>query len=360
MRIRSRQVLSGVAVAVLLALAACSTSAGPGGDPAHRAQTTAAHASTPSTVSSPAPPITSASTPPTTRPPSKKPTATPTIGPPPTTTTSPETRPGTTPPDGPQLPGGGRTLFPGTRIVAYYGAAHTAGLGVLGQGTPDDAWARLSSQAAEYDGGGAVVLPAYELIATIADATPGPDGMYRSRSDDSLIQPYLDSARRHHVLLILDIQPGRSDFLTEAKVYQKWLAQPDVALALDPEWRMGSDEVPGEKIGGVDASEINATASWLEGLVVADNLPQKLLLIHQFTNGMIRDKSSLSIPPRLAAVVNMDGFGGQAAKLSKYHLFAADTRYPMGLKLFYRQDIDLMSPSQVIGLSPSPAVIEYE
>lgn len=231
---------------------------------------------------------------------------------------------------------------------------------MLGHGTPDEIWPRLAAQAVQYGGHGATVLPAYELIVTVANATPGPDGLYRTRTSDDSIQTYLNSARANRALLILDIQPGRSDFLTESKVYEKWMEQPDVALALDPEWRMGPEDVPGQRIGSVDASEINATAAWLAGIVAAHNLPQKLLLIHQFTNGMIRDKQTLTFPADLAPAINMDGFGTQAAKLQKYQLFAADTRFPMGLKLFYTQDIGIMSPAQVSALSPAPAIIEYQ
>ena len=44
---------------------------------------------------------------------------------------------------------------------------------------------------------------------------------------------------------ILDVQPGRSDFMTEARRLEPWLRQPDVSLALDPEWNMGPRGVPG-------------------------------------------------------------------------------------------------------------------
>ena len=54
-----------------------------------------------------------------------------------------------------------------------------------------------------------------------------------------MIRRYLKAARKAKALLMLDIQPGRSDFFTETTRLRKWLKEPDVGLALDPEWRMG-------------------------------------------------------------------------------------------------------------------------
>ncbi|OUD85835.1 hypothetical protein BC477_15610 [Clavibacter michiganensis subsp. michiganensis] len=41
------------------------------------------------------------------------------------------------------------------------------------------------------------------------------------------------------------------------------LAQPGVGLALDPEWRLGPDQVPLKQIGSVSAAEVDATTDWL-------------------------------------------------------------------------------------------------
>ena len=84
-----------------------------------------------------------------------------------------------------------------------------------------------------------------EIIATIVHAGPGKDGKYRSRLSDKQIEVYLRAARKHKALLVLDIQPGHADFLEEAMRLEKWLREPDVGLALDPEWRVAEGEVPG-------------------------------------------------------------------------------------------------------------------
>ncbi len=261
----------------------------------------------------------------------------------------------------PQLPGGGRRLLPDKRVVAYYGAPQDEELGALGIGSPDAAAGKLQEVADRYAERGKAVLPALELIAVIANADPGDDGTYRSRQEDAVIRRYLRAARRHDMLLVLDIQPGRSDFFTETTRLEKWLKEPDVGLALDPEWRVQEGEVPGQVIGSVDAREVNATSAWLAQLVDRHELPQKLFIVHQFTEGMV-DDAQLKSRDQLAMVLNADGFGSRSAKRSKYHAFTrAAPRFEQGFKLFYKEDEGmLMGPAAVLKLKPPPDVVVYE
>jgi hypothetical protein len=259
-----------------------------------------------------------------------------------------------------ELPRGGRTILPNFRVVAYYGAPQDRQLGALGIGTPDHAARRLAQQAEPYGRSTRPVLPALELIAVVAAGAPGRDGLYNLRQPDSVIRRYLKAARKAKALLLLDIQPGRSDFFTEATRLRKWLEEPDVGLALDPEWRMGPGEVPGKVIGKVGAREVNATTAWLAQIVKRKSLPQKLLLVHQFTDNMVPE-AQLKRPRGLAYVLNVDGFGSQTVKVAKYHSFVAQApRFRRGFKLFYQEDANTMSPAQVMRLSPRPDVVVYE
>jgi hypothetical protein len=204
------------------------------------------------------------------------------------------------------------------------------------------------------------VLPALELITVIANADGGQDGMYRSRQSDAVIRRYLRAARRAKALLLLDIQPGRSDFFTETTRLERWLRQPDVGLALDPEWRVTAGEVPGQVIGQVDAREVNATSAWLAQLVARHALPQKLFIVHQFTDDMV-DDTQLKRRDELAMVLNADGFGSRPVKVAKYHAFTRAARtFHQGFKLFYEEDAGLMRPAQVMRLRPAPDVVVYE
>src|SRR4051794_21921007 len=163
----------------------------------------------------------------------------------------------------PQLPRGGTEILPRYRVVAYYGAPQDRELGALGIGSPDAAVRRLERQIRPYERRGRAVMPALELITVVAAADAGEGGRYSMRQSDAVIRRYLRAARRAKALLLLDIQPGRSDFFTEATRLRKWLREPDVGLALDPEWRVESPEIPGKVIGHVTPREVNATTAWL-------------------------------------------------------------------------------------------------
>jgi hypothetical protein len=262
----------------------------------------------------------------------------------------------------PELPRGGRSILPEFRVYAHYGAPQATQLGILGIGSAATAGARLNRRARDYAGKGRrPVLPAMELIGVIANATPGEGGKYRTRQTDKVIRTYLAAARKAKALLILDIQPGRSDFLTEAKAFEKFLIEPDVGLALDPEWRMGPGQLPGKVIGSVDASELNDVTQWLSDLVNAGNLPDKLVIVHQFTDGMIRRKKGLKERFGVDMVLNADGFGSAAAKAGTYGRVVRDRGpFHTGFKLFYVEDSGLMSPRQVYALRPRPEVVIYE
>jgi hypothetical protein len=259
-----------------------------------------------------------------------------------------------------ELPRGGVSVLPEHRVVAYYGAPQSRELGALGIGKPDGAARRLARQARDYRRRDRPELPALELIAVIANADPGEDGMYRARQSDKVIRRYLRAARRAKALLLLDIQPGRSDFFTEATRLEKWLKEPDVSLALDPEWRVGDGEVPGQVIGHVSSREVNATSAWLAQLVARENLPEKLFVIHQFTDDMV-DHTKLKQRDQLATVLNVDGFGEPGIKKAKYRRFAREAReFHPGFKLFFEEDTDLMTPRQVMRMRPRPDLIVYE
>ena len=245
-------------------------------------------------------------------------------------------------------------------MVAFYGAPQDPELGTLGIGTPEQAARRLARQARAYARPDRPVLPALELIASVAAADPGEDGMYRTRQSGAVIDRYLRAARRHGMLLLLDIQPGRSDFFTETVRLRRWLREPDVGLALDPEWRVTGSEVPGQVIGHAEPRELNATTAWLDQLAAAHDLPQKLLVVHQFTDDMV-DAAQLQPRSRLAMVLNADGFGTRPVKVSKYRAFTREGHdFGQGFKLFFHEDVGLMTPRQVLRLRPAPDVVVYE
>jgi hypothetical protein len=259
-----------------------------------------------------------------------------------------------------ELPMGGRRLFPDYRVVAFYGAPQAHELGELGIGSPDSAARRLRAQARPYVKKTRPVQLAFELIATVANADAGADGLYRTRQPASIVRRYLRAARRAKALLLLDVQPGHADFMDEVRHLDRWLREPDVGLALDPEWHTPGAQ-PGAVIGSVTAEKVNQVTRHVAAIVRKHDLPEKLFVIHQFTPDMITNKPLVEEPPGLAVTMNVDGFGNRANKVSKYHQFTHDgTQFHRGYKLFYREDTGLMAPRSVLALQPPPDFVVYE
>jgi hypothetical protein len=260
-----------------------------------------------------------------------------------------------------ELPRGGRSIFPEWRVVAFYGAPQDRELGALGIGTPEQAARRLERQARLYARGDRRVLPALELIATIVQGEAGEDGDHSARQSAGTIRRYLRAARRHDMLLILDLQPGYAPFMSEVRALRRWLQEPDVSLALDPEWSMRPPQLPGQEIGSTDAATVNEVSAYMSRIVREQRLPEKLLVVHRFTEDMIGDERSLERHPGVALTVNVDGFGDRPNKVAKYADFTRRRRdRHHGFKLFYREDTNLMRPRQVLRLRPPPELVVYE
>ena len=261
-----------------------------------------------------------------------------------------------------RLPHGGRRIFGNDRtLVAYYGSARTGALGVLGETDPDTMVKRLRRAAAPFRGEHSPpVQPVFELIVTIADRTAGPGRDFNHDIAVRDVRRYIRAAHRHHALLLLDLQPGRSGFLTVAKRWAWALRDPYVGLALDPEWRMGRAGVPGQRIGSVDATEVNRTSAWLRDLVARNELPQKLFVLHQFRSDMVRRIDAVRPRRGLVMVQHVDGFGTPGQKLDTFRTVARPDQFVMGLKLFYDEDVPRMRPAQVTALRPRVQFVSYQ
>jgi len=269
--------------------------------------------------------------------------------------------PSASPPAGekPQLPLGGRKIFPTYRVVAYYGTAGNKALGVLGEGSPDKMLPKLRGAAKGFAGGRKIQV-AYELIASVAQGSPGADGDYSRMIDLGRIQQYVDQARRNKVLVILDLQPGRGDFLPQAKALERFLIQPHVGLALDPEWRVPKDKVPGKVIGSTRAAEINRVADYVAGLVRRHDLPEKLFVLHQFRASMLPDVRQIRKPAGLAMVQHVDGFGTRSEKNATWNRLRRPQQFHLGYKLFYDEDVKRYAPADVLKFKPVPELISYQ
>jgi hypothetical protein len=199
-----------------------------------------------------------------------------------------------------------------------------------------------------------------ELIATVAQASAGPDGLFSAPMSQAAVAQYLAAAHRHKMLLILDFQPGRGDFLPQVKQYASLLTDPSVGVALDPEWKVGPHQRPAQVIGHASADSINAVGAYLAGIVRAHNLPQKLFVLHQFTLSMIPNRGGVARHPELATVFHADGHGSIANKRAIYKYLHFPRDAGAGFKLFFREDPKLMTPLQVMHLTRRPDLITYQ
>jgi hypothetical protein len=248
----------------------------------------------------------------------------------------------------------------GELIVAFYGHPRAPILGVAGEGTPEQALERLLAQAGPYEVTGRPIVPAFELISTLVTASPGPDGLYRSRATETELRRYLEVIRTVQGRLILDIQPGRADVLDEARAYESLLVEPEVGLALDPEWVVGPNQTPTGRIGTLDAADINRVSAYLSALVTANDLPPKILIIHRFKPDMVTNTDLIDSPPGVRILFHADGEGGPSAKIADYDNLMPP-RFEKGIKIFYDEDSPTMTPLQLLDrANPDPTYISYQ
>jgi hypothetical protein len=265
---------------------------------------------------------------------------------------------------GVQLPGGGQVLFPMHRLLALYGYPGSPQLGALGAQGLSASIARIRRIAAAYQPLSSVpVVPAFEIIATVAQASPGTSGSYSYESRPATLLPWVRAATAAGMYVVLDLQPGRDSLLAQARQYTSLLRLPNVGLALDPEWKLQPGELPLHQIGSVSSTEINGVISWLANLTARDHLPQKLVVLHQFRLSMITDERALDTRhDDLAIVIHMDGQGTPTDKLQTWQ--AVTSTAPAGVffgwKNFYTKDHPTFSPLQTMANTPQPVMISYQ
>ena len=267
----------------------------------------------------------------------------------------------------PYLPRGGHGVFRGHMVVMAYGTANTGVLGVLGETPPDEAARLLEERAKAWaQASGRPVRPAFELITTVAQRSPGPLGHYSNGLPHADVQRYVDAARRAEMLVVLDFQPGRADVLEQVKAYEPFLLQPEVGVALDPEWVLEPGQEPGRQIGALDAATINAVSAYLSELVQRHRLPEKIFMVHQFKPYMLPDREKVVDRFGLATVFHVDGFGPRHAKRETYDLLSSkDGVIPggtvhNGYKLFLSEDVPLQSAAEVMAITPRPELVSYQ
>lgn len=264
----------------------------------------------------------------------------------------------------PELTGGGQLAFPYRRMIAAYGSPGIPSLGILGEQDLEASIERVQELAAGYEDYAEVpVIPAFEIITTVAADTAGDDGNYSTELGVERVREWVDAAARSGVYVVLDLQPGTTDFLTQAQLYEELLRQPHVGLALDAEWRLQPEQRHLEQIGSVSGAEVNETAQWLADLTAEHELPQKVFILHQFSLAMITERQDIDASrPELAMVLHADGHGTPKDKLSTWNALQQDLPEGIGMawKNFYDEDTPTFTPKETYDLEPRPWFVSYQ
>ncbi|MCW0483525.1 hypothetical protein [Gaoshiqia sediminis] len=259
-------------------------------------------------------------------------------------------------------------ILPHKRIVAYYGNLYSKRMGVLGEHPPKEMWERLNAEVSAWEEADPAtrVQPAVHYIAVVAQGTPTEDGKYCKRMPKAQIDSVLAIAKMGDAIVFLDIQVGQSTLQEEVPRLERYLSLPHVHLAVDPEFAMKNGHIPGHKIGSLNAADINYCSEYLAGLVRENNLGPKILIVHRFTQGMVRKHKNILLRPEVQIVINMDGWGNPTLKFSTYrdYIYREPVQFT-GFKLFYKNDrkkppYRLLTPPELMKLKPLPSYIQYQ
>lgn len=258
-------------------------------------------------------------------------------------------------------------IFPFNRVIAYYGNLLSKGMGILGELPEEEMLNRLQEEVKKWEKADSVlpVIPALHYVAITAQGSPGREGKYILRMPFAQIDTVLRMAKKIDALVFVDLQIGLSTIQHELPMLEKYLKMPNVHLGIDPEFSMKTGARPGSRIGSFNAADINYVTQYLAGLVNGNNLPPKILVIHRFTRQMVQGYKDITLRPEVQVVIDMDGWGFKAKKLSTYDAFVY--REPVqfaGFKIFYKNDTKTdsteMQPADVLKLKPAPIYIQYQ
>lgn len=265
------------------------------------------------------------------------------------------------------LPSAG-AILPYKRIIAFYGNLYSTRMGILGELPPDEMLAKLDDEVANWNAADSTTeaIPALHYIAVTAQESAGRDGKHRARMPLSQIDSVLRIAEKRDALVFLDIQVGFSNLQAEVPRLDTFLRMPHVHLGIDPEFSMKDDLPPGKRIGHFTADDINFATNHLAELVRSNNLPPKVLVVHRFTQGMVKDYNQIKLHPEVQLVIDMDGWGAPALKKNTYHryVFLEPIQFT-GFKFFYKNDLirsphRMMTLEEVLALTPIPIYIQYQ
>lgn len=256
-------------------------------------------------------------------------------------------------------------ILPYNRIIAFYGNPLSRRMGVMGEYAPDLMLAMLDAEVATWQAAdpSTPVKPALHLIAVVARDNPGPDGKYRGRMADTLIERVAQWAATRDALVFLDIQVGLSTLQEELPRLAPFLRRPNFHLGIDPEFSMKNGGIPGRRIGTYDAEDINYAVRFLSQLAREANIPPKILVVHRFTRRGVTNAQNVRLDPHVQIIMHMDGFGSPTLKRGTWNAYIRPEPVQFaGWKQFYkeRNDNPRTTVADIIALRPKVLYVQYQ
>lgn len=256
-------------------------------------------------------------------------------------------------------------ILPYNRIIAFYGNPLSRRMGVMGEYPPDLMLAMLDAEVASWEAAdpSTPVKPALHLIAVVARDNPGPDGKYRGRMADTLIERVARWAETRDALVFLDLQVGLSTLQEELPRLAPFLRRPNFHLGIDPEFSMKNGGIPGKRIGTYDAEDINYAVRFLSQLAREANVPPKILVVHRFTRRGVTNAQNIRLDPHVQIIMHMDGFGSPTLKRGTWNAYIRPEPVQFaGWKQFYkeRNDNPRTTLAEIIALRPKVLYVQYQ
>ena len=249
-------------------------------------------------------------------------------------------------------------------MLCLYGNRAASSMGALGELTLEQGAQRLEELGEAYDqlNGDFGVVPCLDYVYIVANASAAPYSHYTPRPD--LFEEAMQFAADRDMLFFLDLQLGYRDLETTMSEVLPLLQRPHVHLALDTEFYMHhSGGVPGDTLGYMDAADVNLAVRMVQEYIEQHELSDKIIMVYQFDTIMLTNKGALNLSaPNVTVLINGDGvgFGGTAGKIADYQQYASEPHNALGIKLFYDWDTPVLSPEEVMGLSPIPNQVVYQ
>ena len=162
---------------------------------------------------------------------------------------------------------------------------------------------RMRPRALQWTGFGLPVVPAFNYIASVATNGAGPDGDYSTPSDhrDAAPRGWMASGRWAASWSSTSSRAAATSCRSCGATKVCWSNQTCTWPSIpNGAWAPTRCRAPSSDQSGVD--ELNAATQYLADLVRVRQLPRKVVVLHQFTPFMIRERERLMARPELSVV----------------------------------------------------------